>query len=207
MLGNLDSISWVVKHASGLQLPGPTGFLTIVVWCRPILSSDSYYYSKEQLVETGLHRFGKGSECAVASATPALDPHSQELVRDEKSSAIRAPLFVAKISASLARHSWIPAAIRANPRVRRRVTTALRTGSDAADRPLLVLHRRTYARNSGGLGSLAASAADATLGHAANQQPHCGADGVSKFDKLGGNWFAAAGAIALSDLNRTSRIV
>jgi len=81
----------------------------------------------------GSYRFGEGSECAVASGVAASDSHPRKLVRDGKSPLIRAPLFVAKISASLARHSRIPAAVCANRWVRRRVTTALRTGSDAAD--------------------------------------------------------------------------
>jgi len=126
MLGKLDPILSVVKHRFRLQLPCSTRFLTVTVWCRPILSSDSYYYSNEELVETGLYRYGVGSECAVASGVAASHSHPRKLVRDGKSPFIRAPLFAAKISASLARHSRIPAAIRANPRVRRRVTTALR---------------------------------------------------------------------------------
>src|SRR6056297_2725446 len=132
MLGKLDPISWVVKHASGLQLPSPTLFLTIDVSCCPILSSDSYYYSTEQLVKTGLYRFGKGSECAVARGITATRPPSAKLHSAVNAPVIPASLFVTKISASLARHSRIPAAIRANRWVRRRVTTALRTGSDAA---------------------------------------------------------------------------
>jgi|SRR6056297_2478423 len=149
MLGKLDPISRLVKHTSRLQLPPPTGFLTIVVWCRPILSADSDYYSTEQLVETGPYRFGTGSECAVASGVAASDSHSRKLVRDGKSPIIFAPFFAANIPASLAGHSRIPAAVRADRWVRRRVTTALRTGSDAASPTLLAPCRLVLQRNSG----------------------------------------------------------
>jgi len=149
MLGKLDPISRLVKHTSRLQLPSPTGFLTIVVWCRPILSADSDYYSTEQLVETGPYRFGTGSECAVASGVAASDSHSRKLVRDGKSPIIFAPFFAANIPASLAGHSRIPAAVRADRWVRRRVTTALRTGSDAASPTLLAPCRLVLQRNSG----------------------------------------------------------
>jgi len=132
MLGKLDPISRLVKHASGLQLPPPTAFPTIVVRCRPILSADSYYYPTQQFVETGLYRFGKGSECAVARGITATRPPSAKLHSAVNAPVIPASLFVTKISASLARHSRIPAAVCAKRWVRHRVTTALRTGSDAA---------------------------------------------------------------------------
>jgi len=106
----------------------------------------------------------------------SLELACRKPVGDGKPPPIPASFFLAKIPASLARHSRIPAAVCANWWVRRRVTTALRTGSDAADRALLVLYRRTCARNSGGLGSATATAAEAILGHGADQRPLCGAE-------------------------------
>jgi len=173
MVGKLDSISGVVKPASGLQLPGPTGFLTIVVWCRPILSSDSYYYSKEQLVETGLYRFGMGSECAVADGTVGTPLPSSTLQRAANAPIIFVSFFATKISASLAGHSRIPAAVCAKWWVRRRVTTALR----------LVVTRLTLRSShlcgmlvdgiAVGLSGVVACVGGPNLVHAAGQQPLC----------------------------------
>jgi len=57
MVGKLDSISRDVKHASAPQILAAMRFPTIVVWCRPILSADSYYYSNQDSVRTGWIRW------------------------------------------------------------------------------------------------------------------------------------------------------
>jgi len=149
MGGKLDPISRLVKHASALKFRAVTRLLTIVVRCRPFLSADSYYYSNQQFVETGLYRFGKGSECAVADGTVGTPLPSSTLQRAANAPIIFISFFSTKISASLAGHSRIPAAVRADRWVRRRVTTALRTGSDAASPTLLAPCRLVLQRNSG----------------------------------------------------------
>src|SRR6056297_2057922 len=187
MLGKLDPISRDVKHASAPQILAAMRFPTIVVWCRPIVSANSYYYSNQQFVETGLYRFGKGSECAVARGITATRPPSTKLHSAVNAPVIPASLFVTKISASLARHSRIPAAIRANRWVRRRVTTALRTGSDAAYVTLLAPVRhgcRWNCRRPWWCGRLRRRTQSRSRRRAATALPSR-ADRVSKFDILG----------------------
>src|SRR6056297_2574626 len=187
MVGKLDPISRLVKHASALKFRAVTRLLTIVVRCRPFLSADSYYYSNQQFVETGLYRFGKGSECAVADGTVGTPLPSSTLQRAANAPIIFISFFSTKISASLAGHSRIPAAVCAKRWVRRRVTTALRTGSDAAYVTLLAPVRhgcRWNCRRPWWCGRLRRRTQSRSRRRAATALPSR-ADRVSKFDILG----------------------